>query len=296
MNHKNDRLMVALDLSDTDFDLIRYAEFLIRSFESKIVYFVHVVPDFNVPDRQKTFFQEEYPSDLPLDERILAFIQDRIKSVDLGKNDVERSVKVVEGKPYVQLLHWADIKKIDLLVVGKKNTRNGSGVTAKRVARHTRSSVVFVPEDVNSGCKNILVPIDFSKLSFKAFRIAYKLKQKDPSVHLSCIFISELPPSNYYLSIQDYSDYSQVLLDGAKQSFRNFLEEQKIDSAEIETHFVNNKYSSIADQILLHCTYHQIDLIVMGAKGHSPFENILYGSETEKLVSKNFRVPVMILR
>ena len=111
-------------------------------------------------------FAPEYPVDEKIRDKIALDVQDTFESL----KGIDLSIEVREGAPYEKLIHWTDVKDVDLLVVGQKQTSEGSGITAKRVARKSKCNVLFIPEKASSDISNILVPIDFSDNSAKAFK------------------------------------------------------------------------------------------------------------------------------
>ena len=141
--------------------------------------------------------------------------------------------------------------------------------------------------------KKILVPIDFSNQSEYAAKMAAKIaKKSDSSVYL--LHMIELPTgivdmgagSNF--SIPE----SMLYLRKIKERIVDFKEKFFSENSEVH-HSIRfqNPYEGIqkyADKI-------NADLIVMGSKGHSDFEEILIGSNTEKVVRTSKR-PVIVVK
>ncbi len=98
----------------------------------------------------------------PIDESLLAAMQAKVRAVFGEAPKAEIACEVIEGSPLAQLTHWAKVKKIDLILVGKKHTLKGTGVVPGKLARTCRTSVLFVPEKVPEQLRRILVPVNFS--------------------------------------------------------------------------------------------------------------------------------------
>ena len=141
--------------------------------------------------------------------------------------------------------------------------------------------------------KKILVPIDFSKPSEYAAKMAAKIAKKtDGSITL--IHLIELPSD--VVDVQYGSRFSipesMLYLRKIKEKILNFknnffTEDMKVD------YFIklNNPFDGIrkyADKI-------DADLIIMGSKGHSKFEEIIIGSNTEKIV-RSSKIPVIVVK
>lgn len=296
MNHF-DRTMVALDLSTMDENLICYVARIAEALQIKKIYFLHAIPDFTMPRNADVEFQKLFAPEQPVDERVHQRIEEEVRKIFDGKADVEQSIEVVEGKPYDRLLHWAEIKDIDLLVVGHKKKSEGSGITPKRVARRSPCNLLFVPPENLGEIRRILVPVDFSDNSGRALQTALAMKEQSPGIAVQCIYVVDLPPADYYIRPFDNTGFQRLLLESAGEAYREFLSENKVDPARLEeAAFVPNEYSNIAAHIEEYARQRETDLIIMGAKGHSGLENFIFGSITEKLVERSKGKPVLIVR
>ncbi len=292
-----DRTMVALDLSSMDEKLICYSAKIGELLGVKKVYFLHAIPDFTMPRNADVEFQKLFSPEQPVDERVHQKIEAKVRKVFDGKSSPDQSIEVVEGKPYDRLLHWAEIKEIDLLVVGHKKESEGSGITPKRVARRSPCNLLFVPPENLENIQRILVPVDFSDNSARALQAALAMKNEIPEIAVQCIYIVDLPPADYYIRPFDNTGFQRLLLESAQEAYRDFLSEAGVDSAKLEeAAFIPNEYSNIAAHLEEYARQHQADLIVMGAKGHSGIENFIFGSITEKLVERSKEKPVLIVR
>lgn len=292
-----DRTMVALDLSSMDEKLICYVAKISELLGIKKVYFLHAIPDFTMPRNADLEFQKLFSPEQPIDERVYQKIEKKVKRISEENNFPEQSIEVVEGKPYDRLLHWAEIKEIDLLVVGHKKNSEGSGITPKRVARRSPCNLLFVPSENLEYVRRILVPIDFSDNSARALLTALAMKRKRPETEVQCLYVVDLPPADYYIRPFDNTGFQRLLLDSAREAYQDFLSETKVDPAKLEeAAFIPNEFSNIAAHIEEYARQNKADLIVMGAKGHSGIENFIFGSITEKLVERSKEKPVLIVR
>ena len=141
--------------------------------------------------------------------------------------------------------------------------------------------------------KKILVPIDFSKPSEYASKIAAKIAKKtNATIYL--IHLIELPKGS--LDMGAGSNYSipesMLYLRKIREKILQFKEE--IFSKDIKVEYfikLNNPFEGIqkyAEKI-------DADLIIMGSKGHSIFEEVMIGSNTEKVVRSSKR-PVIVVK
>jgi len=141
--------------------------------------------------------------------------------------------------------------------------------------------------------KKILVPIDFSKPSEYAAKMAAKIAKKT-GASITLIHLIELPSEivDIYYGSRFSIPESMLYLRKIKEKildFKNnfFTEDIKVD------YFIklNNPFDGIkkyADKI-------DADLIIMGSRGHSKFEEIIIGSNTEKIV-RSSKTPVIVVK
>ena len=141
--------------------------------------------------------------------------------------------------------------------------------------------------------KKILVPIDFSKPSEYASKIAAKIAKKtNATIYL--IHLIELPKGSVDMGAgSNYSiPESMLYLRKIREKILQFKEE--IFSKDIKVEYfikLNNPFEGIqkyAEKI-------DADLIIMGSKGHSIFEEVMIGSNTEKVVRSSKR-PVIVVK
>ena len=142
--------------------------------------------------------------------------------------------------------------------------------------------------------KNILVPIDFSIQAEYAARVASDIARRTKS-KIFLLHMLELPtgivdPSSYGSS--NNTPTSLLFLKRAHEKFEDFKKLSYFNDIEIEDAVLFHKaYDGIIDE----SKKHKADLIVMGSRGTSGFEEMLVGSNTEKVV-RNSDVPVLVIK
>ncbi len=290
------RAMVALDLSSMDKELIRYVSESYSRLGIEEVYFVHIMPDFAAPGKEDPRFKKLFNPEEPLDEMVRKRIKTQIEEILDNQDDFKWTIEVIEGKPYQKLMHWLEVKKIDLLLLGKKPTSEGSGITAKRVARHADCHVLLTAPRARGHWRTLLVPIDFSSYSEKSMAFALEARKADPDLIVNGLYVIEMPMEDYYYSSNSYSGYRPVLRESAEEAYRVFVEKHKFPKENIEMEFLENEYGNISGHISSYAKEHTPDLIVIGAQGHSAIDRFLFGSVTEKLVEKIQSLSMLLIR
>ena len=141
--------------------------------------------------------------------------------------------------------------------------------------------------------KKILVPIDFSKTSEYACKMAEKIAAKTKAT-VYLIHLIELPKgitdmgSGSKFSIPESMLYLRKVREKVLEFKENFFSKDTHVKYFIK---LNNPFEGIqkyADKI-------DTDLIIMGSKGHSELEEMLIGSNTEKVV-RNSKRPVIVVK
>lgn len=140
--------------------------------------------------------------------------------------------------------------------------------------------------------KRILVPTDFSAQAENALKVAAQIAQNNNSeIHL--LHMLEIP-SQMNDAITGSAPIPEVMLfiQKAKETLR-FLREKSYlkDLTVIES----IKVEKVSQAIISYSKEHDIDLILMGSNGTSGFEEIIIGSNTEKVVRLS-TAPVLIIK
>jgi len=290
------RTLIALDLSPMDRKIMDMLQLVKPILDIRKAYFLHIMPDFTLPKDVDVEFQKLFAPEYPTDEKVKDKIALDVAEALGNWPGLETSVEVREGKPYQKLLHWTEVKEIDLLLLGHKQESEGSGIAAKRVARNSKCNVLFVPDQFEGPIQKILVPIDFSDNSARALKTALAFQKQLDNVEIHCLYIIDLPPTDYYMRPTVNSGFFKVLQESATKAYEEFVERHQFDTANLKANFVENVYNNITTHISTFAENHQIDMIIMGAKGHSAIESFVFGSVTERLVNRNKINPIMIVR
>lgn len=296
MKNQFERILVGLDLSDADKNILKSIAALIPALGAKTVYFFHVMPDFSMPADIEVEFHKLFAPEYPVDEKIRDKIARDVAEYFGEAPGVDLHIEVVEGRPFLKMMHWIDVKDIDLLVVGQKQPREGSGIVARRVARQASCNVLFVPVDGQSDIRNILVPVDFSEASANALRVAIALAASLQKTGPQALYVVDMPPADYYMRTFDTDGFRDVLRQSAKTAFANFVKAQEFERDAFQQVIVDNRYGNVALHIAEYAENTGVGLIVIGAQGHSALENFIFGSVTEKLLAHQTNRVVLVVR
>lgn len=290
------RTLVAMDLSVMDPKLLEWVSTLNAKLGFHKVYLLHVMPDFSAPKNVDIEFHTLFSTDYPADEKVRDRLAEDVEKY-LGKHPgLDIAIEVREGKPYQKVIHLSAAKDAHLLMIGRKKHSEGSGISARRIARAAKCNVLVVPEESAAKLQHILVPIDFSDLSAKALRIALDIAAKHPEIKITALHVMDMPPSNYFDRPYANAGLQQMLREAAKDTFKKFLAEFADKTPFLVNEvIIDNTLDNTARHIKHYAMAQEADLIIMGAQGHSNWENLWFGSVTEKVVERSY-CPVLIIR
>ncbi|MEO9485226.1 MAG: universal stress protein [Ekhidna sp.] len=278
------RILVALDFTEMDQHLIN---FLVRNqnlfTDLEQVYFTHV---------ERTLNSEE--SDEPLDEMLMQKVKDEVFSLDDTWLRSKANFQIIEGDPLKKLLHWSEIKKVDLLMVGRKKPENGSGILMQRLARKIRTSVLVIPpRDIE--INKILVSLDFSEHAELALKKALQIAGCTTNPDLTGYHLFQIP-SGYTKTGKTYEEMKVIMAQNAETHFTDFLKKCKVSSQKIKPCIEHAKFADIADKVIQASHELKSDMIIIGSKGQTFASWVLLGSIAERLIVKNDEAALLIVK
>jgi len=136
--------------------------------------------------------------------------------------------------------------------------------------------------------KKILVPIDFSKPAMNAAEVAADIARKAGAQLILLHVIEEIVPDSINVEGEvgagtNWEDkiYTIRMIDKAKKQMAKLLEDPKLEDVRTKSEIrLGTPYHGMNAII----TDHKVDLVVMGTAGHSDLEEMIIGSNTEKVV------------
>ena len=290
------RIIVALDMTKLDDRLILFANSLVKEFSIDKVYFATIIPKFHKPEHINPKYLHLFKGNFYVEEHVRAQIVDKIHKYFDDTSGVRVEVVIRKGYHARKLLNLIDKEKVDLLIVGKKDVELGTGLRARRVARACNCSVFFLNCKKDTKWKKILVPVDFSEYSAKAMQHALRLKKIDPRVEIDCLHVLEFQKAQHFLDDFDYAQYIELLKTSSEESFAKFIKKYNLKKNAFNSIFAEADYSSTSEYILQYAKERKIDLVIMGAQGHSGLRNFFFGSISENFVAINDKTSTLVIR
>lgn len=290
------RILVALDHSVFDEKMIRYFANFSRLIAPQKVHFLYVDHNLELPPGMEIIYNDEAGNPLSKDELLRSALQKKVAAGYVPGARTDVTVDILEGDPLKEILHWVKVKEADLLVVGNKKMSEGSGVIAKKIARHAGCSVLFVPETGNEDIQKILVPVDFSDHSRIAMQGAIDLARQLEEVEVTAFNAYDVPMTGHPSINMSYERIREDMASFKRDALEKFILDFDSHGVTLSSAQAVNESGSPARQIYAQAVKGSYDLIVIGAKGHTTLERVFLGSVTEKLLGLDKEIPVLVLR
>lgn len=140
--------------------------------------------------------------------------------------------------------------------------------------------------------KRILVPVDFSPTSKKAFRFAVDIASKSGgAVILYHLFI---PGRRATLgSVENAKEYNKQFEENSLKRLQRLKKKVLEDTDEVPVSTVVGR-TPVTDNILGFAEHNQIDMIVMGTQGASGLKKVTIGSVAAKVIA-GAAIPVLLV-
>ena len=292
------KILVPTDFSEASVHSLPYAIGVSREMKATLS-LVHVVPTLFPPDSAHIGAVVE---EKRLVKEAKLFLEN-FRDKQIPQSVTGRNI-ILTGSAWYEITELARTDKFDLIVIGTHGhtalKHLWLGSTTENVVRHAPCAVLTVRDQlipifmpgVNPICaRRILVPTDFSELSFKAVETAVALAQRfDAEVEL--VHVLEPPPFPEF-------GYAHIpikeggLRDAAEAQFEKLRE--RVPALKELLKYTPVRTGNAPYEIVQAGRQLNADLIVIGTHGRTGLKRIALGSTAEKVV-RHAHCPVLVLR
>jgi nucleotide-binding universal stress UspA family protein len=204
--------------------------------------------------------------------------------------------------PSKEAVDLAERLGIDVIVIGTKGLSGLKhvvlGSVAERVVRLAPCPVITVNDDAsarrdpNRRIARILVPVDFSDHSQRAFEEAIGLARScGAELHLlHCYQLDPIGVSPYGIAVPE--TFERDIRMAAMQRLSEWRDKATAQGLRVREHITVHFPS---EEIVAAAERHAIDLIVMGTRGLTGFKHVLLGSVAERTI-RHAPCPVLTVK
>ena len=279
------RILVTTDLSThSQFALLRAVE-LAKRVKAQLT-ILHVA--------ETSTLEKIMGNTIPIVRKVLitpeeyaeSFLEKQVEK--LSKQNLKINYMILSGdNPARKILHYAENNQFDLLVLGahgRYSIRDCMvGTTAEYVARKSHLPILIVKKPVKNAYQKILVPTDFSAASGNALKFARTLF---PKADLNVLHVGDHDyddlldsentiPKNKMKKVRD--GLSMLL----KDKTLKFMKKCGIRSAK-STCYIKFGYPGVV--IVDEAKRMKLDLVIMGAEGHSQRHYLFIGRVASRVL------------
>lgn len=285
-------IISAIDFSTFTDTILSYSVALCKTYHAKLL-LTHVAVDVNtLLDHNETTLDVE-----ALQKSNIQFAQERLE--DVATNLAMGSEIIIrQGKPADEIKRLALEREADMVVTathgrsGFKRLLVGS-VTEKLIKTlhcpililHTQDNDFIAPTGLEFKLKKILVGCDFSPDASLAFDYGLSLaKEFKAELHLSHV----IKPSFYKPGLQE----SKELRGRLERQLESMIPEECHGWCNVKINLLDGEPYVV---LMNYAKEHDIDMIVLGIRGHTLLEKLLVGSTTDRLIRLS-PIPVLAVR
>lgn len=290
--YKFNKILVGLDQSDMDRELIDAACKMCQLSDSQEVYFMNLIKDFHVPED----LIKEFPDLLSKAKEEREANIRKIVAEEFSCPQVKVNFIVKQGQATKEIMKFSQEKKVDLIILGRKNEREAGGIIINRVARRAGCSLLVLPKGHQIDFEKILVPSDFSDYSKIALEKAKELSgalEKKPEVVIQNVY---QVPSGYHYTGKTYDEFASVMEDHAKKDYQRFTSDVNISDLNVTPVYTLDRDEDVIGYIYAEARSQKSNLIIIGAKGRTATTALFIGSKAEKLIQIDSDIPLLVVR
>lgn len=291
--YKFEKILVALDNSDIDKEIIQSASTIAKLADTKKVKFINVIKDLNVPASIKKEFPNIIEDALNERKKEIERAIDRYYSHDKSKVTVE----IKSGQPTKAILKYSASKEVDLIIMGRKSEKDGTAVVIQRLARRAACSLLIIPKGFKRAISKVLVPVDFSENSLDALNQTIDLLKIDKFAKPK-FFVQHVyqVPSGYHYTGKSFEEFAAIMEEHAQKDYGAFMKKADDHNLHIEPIYTLDRNDDVIAAIYKTAKKIKAGAIIIGAKGRTAAASLFIGSSTEKLVQMDTQIPLLIVR
>lgn len=283
------KLLTALNLTPQDRSTLHHAAIFATLHQADLVDFVHVVDTHSLIPAVTEAFPGLAEALSAESRRVL---QQRVTEWFKTSKRAAARVHALEGPPLYELLRVLRDEESGLAIVGRATRRERPGDLPERLARYAPCPVLVVPHGSRPCLERVLVGVDFSESARLALEAALHLARGAGLGSVRCVHVYGVPPGAEQVG-QSRRVFAKLAREAAEKDWEAFRARVDTRGVELLPELVEAEYASVT--LLSQVADHNIDLVIMGARGRSPLRGLRLGSASERVLHAS-PVPVLLVR
>lgn len=285
---QNSKILIALDMTEMDAILLKYASYLSEILTPEHFYFVHNIKQ----SKLYNLYEELLEEDITVDEIIEKALKEVIDENYTGKTAYSTIITTDEYTESI-LSHLSKKYKINMLMIGYKNEFQGTGALTQKLAKMIDAHLLLIPEEAQHEINRILVPTDFSSVSADGFLAAKELIEKSDDYYIQGLHVYSIP--SYFFPYINTRKAEHKTLKHLKEKEKNFIKKNKLNDL-ISFKNINKENSSIVEIIKKEALKQNFDLVIVTAHGANTITSLFLGSVTNELITSSSYKPVLVIK
>jgi len=283
-------VLVCLDLSEIDEDVIHYSAVIAKYFNAERVTLTHIIQPSDLPKKDEDSLNEVKSS---IDEMISTEFKNFLKK-ELG-DDVIINIhtQIAKDDGLETIVTNVEDLDVDVLMIGQKYGEYRQKFHSRKPFAESDCDVLFVPENPPLQISRILCAIDYSEISKTAFAKAFYL-HKNQNSDLICYYLQDISRTYFPATTSTSENYIQSK---AETKHRDFLSQFNLNPEDYPLKIgTGEQLTSEAEKLYKTAGEMKADLIIIGAAGKTSNETSLLGNIAETLRRMDTYIPIMIIK
>lgn len=285
------KIVAGISGTEVDQNLITYLNFLAAKIPITEISHLHVIKMlYNFGEINKIVKEDlQFMANRFKEERLAPLL----KSYD---NVAGLSASVLFGKVVPNFEETLVAKNASTIALGRKE--KGSSTLAKNIIRKLDCNTLIVPANSELRFKNILVAVDLSEHSGKLLEYAIAIQKNAPEkVSIICLHAYELIDVPAYNLLHTKDRLRRDTRATVQEAFDKFINKYQTAASNIDTVLIEETNNWPSQYILKYINdpNNAVDFVIMGTQGHTRIAALL-GSTVEKIISKNNKCPMLIIK
>ena len=286
-DRKFKNILCCLDLTDTDSKILLFARMLQDSGIIQNLKLLHVIKN-DIKEKIVQYGTHE----LWIEHKKDIENQISIEAKKVLQNDSPFEVIVKGGSPLEVINTKSKSEDSELVIVGKKNKTEGTGIASKHIARSCLNDIVFVSDDWNGAISSTLMAYDFSEHAETTLSVAKSVSDQLGVKSFNILHI--IPsPSGYFKAGRLHLDF---LESEKRASLKTWEKEVELhpEYSDMTFDVLENERNNVAHYLFIKSQELDSPIVFAGSKGKTASSVFLLGSVTERLLQSQCKGPIWI--